>query len=143
MELTRGPAVIDADYVLSHIHRFWAARYMVRLMETRFQPPAVDPSLGMLSDTSVPSGCWQQLHAAYGIYQHGTRVECINSILLKAFGTSVRMLSIIVCGVAVLEMHEKVCTCTEWTTAHALAIGIPNIRTCPAMAWVGHSLFTL
>ena len=66
-----------------------------------------------------------------------------NLLFLESFGKTTRILSIIVCGAAVLKMHERACTCTEWLTTHAWAMCIPNMRTCSAMACFGHSVFIL
>ena len=82
------PRFLNQDYALRQIGRFWAARDMTAIIQTLFHPPTFDCVTGLLSYVALLSDRGHRLNDSYGQYQHGTRMECLTSILAEGFRDS-------------------------------------------------------
>jgi len=78
----------EEAYIKKQMARFWEARRMTPRMEATFHPPSFDARTRVLTYVAILSDGHQRLLDKFGIYEHGTRMECLRSILQSGFRDS-------------------------------------------------------
>jgi hypothetical protein len=83
------PPIADKlRYIREHLREFWRARQLLRMIRQRFDAPKLDCEGWVAYYAKDLPGEVERWHKKHGSHWHGTRLQCLNNILVNGLRDS-------------------------------------------------------